>query len=262
MKKTNYLLLCLTLLLFMSCSGSDEILEDNSPILVEKNLLKMTGEGDHWLHYENGKVVKAWSSSTTIRSQIVYNSNGTMSKGYGEGTGNPNSDNENFEWEIPVSDNYTENIYENGKLKSIMSHNSFGSSSIVEYFYEDDLVVEKRTSNHYFRYIYNNQNELVTIIWDESPSGGSSHTLQVTFDDKVNPYYTIWKGSKLTFPNAQYGLARFNLEFYPHNILSLQEGVNNVWYNAFYTYDEDNYPITMHINEGVFAGDDNYFEYQ
>jgi len=46
--------------------------------------------------------------------------------------------------------------------------------------------------------------------------------------------------------------------------LKIKEGANDIWYNAFYTYDEDNLPITMHINEGPgsFPGDDNYFEYQ
>ncbi len=231
----------------------------------------MTGAHNHWLNYENGKINKAWSSGTTFRSQMIYNSNGTMSREYREGTGNPNSDNENFEWEIPVSDAYIENIYENGKLISIIRHDSGRSWKLVEYSYQGDLVVEKRVYFHednsvdrYFRYEYNNQNELITIIRDESPSGGSSHTLQVTFDDKVNPYYKIWKETKLTFWNAQDGPARYNLEFYPHNVLNLQKGVDDIWYNAFYTYDEDNLPITMHININgeVQEGDDNYFEYQ
>ena len=266
MKIRNYLLLSLTFLLF-NCSSSDgeEIL--NNGQTTEKNLSKVTGESDHWLDYENGRITKAWDNSNTYRSQIVYNSNGTMFREYREFTGNASSNNENFQWEIPVSDNYIENVYENGKLKYIVQNYSGVSEKLVEYTYQDDLVVEKRKFEsgnlyRYFRYLYNNQNELVTIIWDESPSGGSSHTLQVTFDDKINPYYKIWKETKLTFWYAQDGPARHNLEFYPHNVLNLQKGVNDVWYNAYYTYDKDNLPITMHINEGVGAGDDNYFEYQ
>ena len=192
-----------------------------------------------------------------------------MSREYLEGTGNPNSDNENFEWEIPVSEDYIENIYENGKLISIFRHDSGDSWLLVDYTYQGDLVIEKRQYYNegslfrYFQYGYNNQNELVTIILDESPSGGSSHTLQVTFDDKVNPYYKIWQETKLTFLHTEPGgPADHNLEFYPHNVLNLQEGASDVWFNTNYTYDEDNYPITMNINEGGDAGSNYSFEYQ
>lgn len=269
MKITKYLLLSLTLSLLNCSTSSDEDNGDDNLILVEKDLLKVTGDEDHWLNYENGKINKAWSSGTTFRSQMTYNSNGTMSKEYREFTGNPNSDNENFQWEIPVSDTYVENIYQNGKLIEIIEHDSGSSWKLVEYTYQGDLVIEKReyygednSVDRYFRYEYNSQNEITTIIWDESPSGGSSHTLQVTFDDKVNPYYKIWMDKKLTFWNAQDGPARYNLEFYPHNVLNLQEGVSDVWFNTYYTYDDDNYPIKMHINEGVGAGNDNFFKYQ
>ena len=267
MKFTNYLILCFTFLLFLNCSTSDDNndSETTDPITIEKDLLKMTGDAIHWLNYEDGKINKASPCNNSIRLQMTYNLNGTISKIYSEDIGSQN--NENFEWEIPVSENYIENVYENGNLIFIMEHNSGYSWKLVDYTYQGELVIEKRTYYNggtlfrYFRYEYNNENELISIIWDESPSGGSSHILQVTFDDKVNPYYKIWKESKLTFWNAQSGPARYNLEFYPHNVLSLQEGVNDTWYNAFYTYDEDNLPISMHINEGVEAGDDNYFEY-
>jgi hypothetical protein len=266
MKITNYLLLSLIFLL-LNCSASNgEESLDNTAVAV-KDLTKMTGDDDHWLNYENGKITKAWDNSHTYRSQLVYNSNGMVSREYRDFTGSRNSDNENFDWEIPVSDRFIENVYENGKLKYIMDNDSGVSEKLVEYTYQGDLVIEKRKYNagslyRYFRYEYNNQNELVTIIWDESPSGGSSYNLQVTFDDKINPYYKIWKETKLTFWFAQAGPARHNLEFYPHNVLNLQEGVNDVWYNAYYTYDEDNLPITMYINDGAGAGANNYFEYQ
>lgn len=272
MKFTNYFILFFTLSLLLNCSssGNDDDSDGSNSVIVQKDLQKMTGDDDHWLNYENGTINKTWSSGTTVRSQMVYNSNGTMSKEYREGTGNPNSDNENFWWEIPISEDYIENIYENGKLKSIMRHDSGDSYKLVEYVYQGDLVVEKRkyfggdnSVDRIFTYIYNNQNEITTIIWNESPSGGSSHTLQVTFDDKVNPYYKIWEDTKLTFWNAQDGPARYNLEFYPHNILKLQEeGSTDIWYEAFYTYDEDNYPIIMNITEGVHEGSNYSFEYQ
>jgi hypothetical protein len=269
MKITNYLLLSLTFLL-LNCSASNDEKTLNNGQTTEKNLIKVTGENEHLLNYENGKITKAWDNSHTFRSQMVYNSNGTMSKEYrgSASTSWQDYDNENFEWEISVSDRFIENVYENGKLKYIMQNDGGVAEKLVEYTYQGDLVVEKRRYysagilGRYFRYEYNDQNELVTIIWDESPSGGSSYTLQVTFDDKINPYYKIWKETKLTFWYAQAGLARHNLEFYPHNLLSLKEGVNDVWYNAFYTYNEDNLPITLRITEARGGAGDYYFEYQ
>ena len=264
MKIINYLLLSLTFLL-LNCSSSNDEETLNNGQTTEKNLIKVTGESEHFLNYENGKINKAWDNSHTYRSQLVYSSNGTLSREYRESTGNINSDNENFEWEIPISDTYIENVYEEGKLKYIMQNDGGVAEKLVEYTYQGDLVVEKRkysagSLDRYFRYEYNDQNELVTIIRDESSHGGSSYTLQVTFDDKINPYYKIWKETKLTFWFAQAGPARYNLEFYPHNLLSLKEGANDVWYNSFYTYNEDNLPITLRINEGSGVGD-YYFDY-
>jgi hypothetical protein len=268
MKIKKYLFVPLFILLFINCSSSDE--SDNSITqIIEKKLLKMTGDDNHHLNYENDKIIKAWSAGNTNRSQFTYNTNGTISREYLDSTGNPNSDNLNFQWQIPVSDRYIENIYENGKLTKIIEHDSGSTWKHIEYSYQGDLIVEKRVyygSNNalkrHYQYIYNSDNKITTIIIDETPSGGGSHTLQVTFDDKINPYYKIWQETKLTFWDAQDGPARYNLEFYPHNILSLKKSTNDVWYNVFYTYDTDNYPITMYINEGVQAGNYNYFEYQ
>lgn len=76
MKITNELILCLTLLLCLNCSTSSSDDDSTTPdiVTVEKDLLKMSGDADHWLNYENGKINKAWSTSTTFRSQMVYNS--------------------------------------------------------------------------------------------------------------------------------------------------------------------------------------------
>jgi len=81
--------------------------------------MKVIWENDHLLNYENGKVTKAWNQSHTGRSQMVYNSNETMSKEYRGSISASwqNYDNENFEWQIPDSDNEIENVYENGKFK-------------------------------------------------------------------------------------------------------------------------------------------------
>jgi hypothetical protein len=79
MKITNYLLLSLIFLL-LNCSASNgEESLDNTAVAV-KDLTKMTGDDDHWLNYENGKITKAWDNSHTYRSQLVYNSNGMVSK--------------------------------------------------------------------------------------------------------------------------------------------------------------------------------------
>jgi hypothetical protein len=270
MKIKKYLFLLLSLVLFINCSSTEtEVNENITPQTVEKNLLKMTGDDNHWLNYENGKINKAWSAGNTNRSQFTYNTNGTVLREYIEGTGNPNSDNENFQWQIPFTGNYYENIYDNGKLILINRIESGISWKLIEYTYQGNLIVEKKEYHHgnhnlarHYQYIYNSDNKLTTIIWDETPGGGTSHTLQVTFDDKINPYYKIWSDTKITFWDAPDGPARYNLEFYPHNILNLQKSANDVWYNVFYTYDADNYPITMYINEGVQAGNYNYFEYQ
>ncbi len=272
MKITKLLILFLVSSLLFNCSSSDnnEESEITDPVSFEKDLLKISGDDDHWLNYENGKINKAWSTGTTFRSQMAYNANGTMSKEYREGTGNPNFDNENFGWVVPFSEDYIENIYENERLVEVIRHDSGDSWKLVEYAYQGDLVVEKKvfygednSVDRIFTYQYNNQNEITTIIWNETPSGGSSHTLQVTFDNKTNPYYKIWEDTKLIFWNAQDGPARYNLEFYPHNILKLQEeGSSDIWYEAFYTYDEDNYPTIMNITEGNQEGSNYYFEYQ
>lgn len=71
MKKTNYLLLSLTLLLFLNCSNSDDGVAggndpqgtgDNNPVEIEKYLLEITGaEFDNIkLLYEDGKIVKGF----------------------------------------------------------------------------------------------------------------------------------------------------------------------------------------------------------
>ncbi len=190
-----------------------------------------------------------------------------MSKKYYEFAGSANFDNINFEWDLAPTANYVVNTYENGKLKTAIDVESRDS---IVYSYQGDLVIEKREYNSFneLKYIdsyqYNSNNELTTIVEDRTNTqNGIIRTYQVTFDNKVNPYYQIWKESKLTFLDSQSGLARFNLEFYPHNIINMQDAEGNIDYNATFTYDNDNYPMTTYLNEaGALTGDSYTFEYQ
>ena len=70
------LLLALSIMFNCSSSDADENPDTSNPVVVEKDLLKMTGDADHWLNYQNDKINKAWSSSTTFRSQMVFNPDG------------------------------------------------------------------------------------------------------------------------------------------------------------------------------------------
>ena len=273
------LIFCVFTIVLISCSSetsSDEISiitpdeeASSNQLISEKDLVKQNGDYPHLLNYENGRVSKSWAYGHTYRSQMVYNSNGTLAGKYIEGGFTTN---ENFEWEISDTQPFLENIYESGKLKSINLVDSDVSCKQIEYIYNDDLVIEKKIFGidtecsselkGYYRYEYNNQNELVTIIKDFTASGYNSHTLQVTFDDKVNPYYKLWKETKTVFLPQEGGLARHNLEFYPKNMLNLKEGVDDIWMNATYTYDEDNLPVTMDITEGRTHIGSYSFDYQ
>lgn len=258
-------------------SPADEVTpEEEAPsnqIITEKDLVRQNGEYPHLLNYDNGRVAKSWSYGHTYRSEMIYNSDGTLSGKYIEGN---HLTNENFDWEVPENQPFLENIYENGKLKYINLVNSGVSCKQIEYVYKkDDLVIEKRYFGRgaqcsgeligFYRYEYNDQNELVTIFEDFTASSPQrfSHTLQVTFDDKVNPYYKIWMETKTVFLSQEGGLARHNLEFYPHNMLSVKEGVDDIWMNAVYSYDKDNLPVTMDIIEGKDTHGGSYsFDYQ
>ncbi len=269
MKYINFLVLCATLTTVLSCSSNDN--EENSIIpdqtRVRKYLHQMTGDIDHLFNYENGKINKVWLSSSSTRSQMEYNSNGTLSKIYNEITSTPQN-NLNFEWEIPTSNNFIEYVYDGKKrLREIRKNNGGESYKLVEYSYSEDFVTIKRNyrnKGELFRicnYLYDNQRKIKSIFWSEKTDSWSSHLLTVTSDENPNPYYDIWNESKLIFSEIQ-DPARFNMEFHPFNVLKLEEVGGDTWYEASYTYDEDNYPTIINITVGDLAGRNYFLEYQ
>lgn len=208
---------------------------------MKKDLLEVIGEGEFsslYFNYKDGMIDKIWASPTSDAIQVVYNPNGKISRQYREQLHDQRSNAQNFEWEVATKgDNYLENIYEDGKLK-FTKYSDFTE----EYVYHNDLVI--RIGG--YSYEYNDKDELTTIIY----SGPSfSRKWDVKFDDKVNPFYKMWKEISFVPWNYWERSDGLLLDFYPHNLVSLIESDGDIEYEIFYTYDEDDYPITSRVFE-------------
>ena len=256
MKKLIYLVFTVFI---VACSSDDNNSNQNSNVIDAKELSNVVQEGLYNLsfHYQNSKVTKVLHESYLRKHQIVYNTDGKVSRIYTEEIGT-NHDNEDFEWDIIDTADYTENVYENVKLVAIMS----GSNIINSFTYEGDLLVQEMNLYRTRTYTYNSDNEMTHYILDETVNGGSIHMKLVEFDDKVNPFYKMWNEDKLKLP-FHYGSF---LSFYPHNLIR-QVGAddNEVDYISIYTYDDDGYPIsTNNTNQNGGGGNGNgsfSFEY-
>jgi len=252
----NLLKVLILTVVLSSCSTDDSSSNQNGNLTDAKELANVVQEGLYNLsfHYQNGKVTKVLHESYLRKHQIVYNSDGKVSRIYTEENIGTNHDNEDFEWDIIDTADYTENVYENGKLVAIMS----GSNIINSFTYEGDLLVQEMNLIRTRTYTYNSDNEMTHYILDETVNGGSIHMKLVEFDDKVNPFYKMWNEDKLKLP-FHYGSF---LSFYPHNLIR-QVGAddNEVDYISIYTSDEDGYPVSANTTSwnGLGGNDRSYF---
>ena len=267
MKKLIYVVLTV---LIVACSSDDSDSNQNGSVTDAKELVKVVLEGFNGLpynllfHYENGKVSKILDENHQWKHQIVYNSEGKVSRIYTEWI-SQNQDNENFEWDIIDTAVYSENVYENGKLVAIINDYGTPYENLTSFIYEGDLLVQEKDKYRTRNYEYNSDDEMTHYILDERDNGGSIHMMLVEFDNKVNPFYKLWNESKLKLPTeSSYDHANF-LSFYPNNFIR-QVGANDneVDVIRIYNYDGDDNPISL--NQENIQGEYNYstnffFEY-
>ncbi|GHC46703.1 hypothetical protein [Ulvibacter litoralis] len=260
MKFLKPIKLTFLILLFIGCSSNDNSVTIGLPTEV-KYLNESNGGVVLKLSYEGDRIVKAWSSSAFPgRMQFVYNSNGLISRVY-RFSQNSNDFN-NFNWDISNASSYYDYEYQDNKLMAIRS----GSFGDVEFTYANDLIVEKKLfnsggqSSRIISYEYNSNNIVMSLTIDETPSGGASHTYNITLDEQVNPFYFLWDKHRILLPKEVDGVYRENIEFLANNVIERKEA-EITEFSILLEYGLEGYPISYEITQGVLAGDEGTYSY-
>ena len=114
----------------------------------------------------------------------------------------------------------------------------------VEYYLGENSI------HRQYEYQHDTDNKITGIIFTEHGSGGAqSYFLNLTFDDKVNPFYILWKETGLHFPDDTSGIWRNNIVFYPNNVMKVEEG-GEIDFFMTMNYDTDGYPVFFSIDGG------------
>jgi len=202
-------------------------------------------------------VVKGFIWNSLQRFQVEYNTSSKVSKVILQG----HSSFEGFDFDLSdcTECSHFNYSYENGKISSI----KFGIYSFLEYDYVGDRIIKMRDyyyndpeSNNSLRrqyeYQYNTTSKITSIILTEYDPDVRSFFYTYTFDDKVNPFYVLWKETGLHFPDDTGGIWRNNLVFYPNNVLRV-ESESKINFDMTMNYDTDGYPIFYNIH--VYVGE-------
>jgi hypothetical protein len=256
MRKSTTIYYLLFMVFCISCTPS----ENNSPepIISEenfRNISELVGHDVASFHYENGLLVKALGNSGPDRDhflmaiQVEYDSNKKVKRIIESNDVFPKAEGFNFNLtdNIPNegSDWYIyEHYYTNNKLTSIKRNGELEQ----EFFYDENGRVSRYVwYNNYNNphstkeevYTYNNEGKMVSYTALNSISGEIAYGNILT-DNKINPFYGLWKKNGFIMPGTFSHLTDFNIPFEPHNVIKVYEG-EEVDYNMYYEYD-GNYP--------------------
>lgn len=267
MRKSTTIYYLLFTVFCIGCSSSED--NPTEPIISEenfRNISKFEGHDVASFHYENGLLIKALGNSGTERDhflmaiQVEYDSNQKV-KRIIEVNGVFPKD-EGFDFDISDTsqqgsdDSVYEHYYTNSKLTSIKRNGEL----YEEFFYDENGRVVKNVWGTIIEwvYTYNNEGKMVSYTGLNSSSGEIIYGDIIT-DNKINPFYGLWKKNGFIMPGTFSHLTDFNIPFEPHNVIKVYEG-EEVDYNLYYEYD-GNYPNLYDITTYSSVGP-TYIKYQ
>ncbi|TXD46042.1 RHS repeat domain-containing protein [Polaribacter sp. IC073] len=237
-------LLCLILL--TSCGGNDENITGNFSN-DEKLITQVTVQNPEFpdyynpdtFIYENGKLIKAWLvGGSGSLYEFEYGANGKIATVY-KGSSNYSDINTS----IKDTGQITKQIYNGdgnlisitdsgGKVLCSMDYDSNGRFYKVDV--KDNLIGKLET------YIYSD--------FDTNGNPRKMSDLTITYDNKVNPIYVLFKKYgffNVIMSNSLEG-SLGGLYFSPNNIKEIidTDDNNKILFSAIYSYDADRYPVS------------------
>lgn len=238
---------------FIGCSPEEgDSLEAEVPAVPVKNVTSMKGGDDAAFYYENGLLLKGVGNSSSSHDhyytgfQVEYDANQkvkrvlfTNSEFFPKPT----------DFHFDMTDGSVNGVkiynyhFNNSRLQKIT--NSKGELVLeLEYDVAGKVIEETKFQDFdnyiHIKYMYNSEGTLESYVkYDSYNSHTSSGTL--TSDDKINPFYHLWKNTGLLIPLNISGLTAYNVPYYPHNINEIKDG-DEIDFKAQLTYDGE-YPV-------------------
>lgn len=254
-KQTFKLVVLSLTYLISSCSSIDDNNNGSSdPIINRKSIESIfptsDGFGNLFILRENDKVVKFYSNNTTYYHHVKYDSNSIIEGMNIDGTLNPSTPFTGFNYDYLSGSNTPLDVqfnYTNDTLVSItgiadiagdiITYNANGSVNSIEgRFILTTFVYENNDENPKAYIIRDLTNPSVAVRWE------------LTFDDKVNPFYKDWAESSFPYPLLELGsLTRESYCFFKNNIIQKDNLSTNETVVISYGYDSDNHPTFYRI---------------
>lgn len=255
MKNTSNILLIAIVIILQSCSSNDdEPTVNQEPTINRKNIESIfptsNGFDDLFILKEDDKIVKFYSNNTTYYHHVKYDSNSKVEGMNVDGTGSPNTPFTGFNYDylsgsntpLEVQFNYTNDLLTSTTgsvdlVGYIITYNSNGSINSLE-----------RGSN-LITFIYENNDENpVAYIRRDLSNPANVDRWELTFDDKVNPFYKDWDKNSFPFRLLATGsLPAENFCFFKNNIIQRDNLNTNETVTISYNYDLDNHPTFYRI---------------
>tara|TARA_R110002072_G_scaffold280949_2_gene443404 strand:- start:85 stop:891 length:807 start_codon:yes stop_codon:yes gene_type:complete len=268
MKKIVLSNLLICLILLTSCGGNNENDLIENPQSIKKLIKQVTIQNPKYpdyynsdkFFYENGKLIKAWfyGCSGTLY-EFEYGENGKIETIYKGGASF-----DNIDVSIKGTGQITKHIY--NSEDNLISITDVAGKLIASLDYDSSGRLYKIDGK-------SNESDigrLETAVFSDFDSNGNpintNFNLKYSYDDKVNPIYTLFK---------EFGF--FNIEmcnslderrvFYisPNNVKEIirTNENNKIIFSSIYSYDTDDYPVSnsFNYNDGVSYSRSESFEY-
>lgn len=251
MKKSKNILLLAIVIVLQSCSSNEDMpTADQEPIINRKNIESIFptsgGFDDLLILKENGKIIKFYSNNTTYYHHVKYDSNSKVEGMNVSATLNPFTPFTGFNYDYLTGSNTPLDVqfnYTNNALISITGNSDIAGDNIITYNPNGSVnSIEGGVFLTTFVYEINNENPVAYIVRDFTNSS-SVNRWELTFDDKVNPFYKDWAESFFPYPLLQLGsYTRENFCFFKNNIIQRDNLNTNETVTISYNYDSDNHP--------------------
>jgi hypothetical protein len=236
-----------TVILSYSCTSEDDIGDQNNggnepAYLKVIESISQSQFGNLNIQLQNDRISRFYSASTTFYHHVNYDGTERIQNIYIEGTGNTNLPFQGFDYDYISDPNDNPEViftYDGSRLKQIRSSN-LGD---FDFFFDTQNRLQEVTlDDQRFEFIYESGTNPIAVLISRIQSTTQPKRFELVFDDKVNPFYTIWNDFGLPLSLAYGDLPDDAFVYFPNNLISMENLTDQEIFTITYQYDDEDHP--------------------
>ena len=243
-----------TIILSYSCTSEDEMEDPNNGGNQSANLkviksISQSQFGNLNIQLQNDRISRFYSAGTTFYHHVNYDGTDRI------------QNIQDFNYDYISDSNRSPSVFFNYNGLNIDEITSFNLGDLEFIYDQQNRLEEFILDGLRFQFLFEQGENPIAVLVNRVVDTSQPTRYELTFDDKVNPFYTIWKSYGLPLNLAYGDLPDDTFVFFPNNLIVKENLQSQDIFRINYQYDDEDHPTFYRYTDDQGRTRSGFFDY-